>query len=113
MIPSPGRIVMYRLTVEDAVHVNRRRADAETKLEWHRENKTGAVVHCGNRANAGDVYPMIISRVWDDPPQPHSVVQGQVFLDGNDTLWKTSVMQQGETLDPEQTEGVWFQPPTV
>ncbi|MBK9029316.1 MAG: hypothetical protein IPN98_16545 [Propionivibrio sp.] len=35
---------------------------------------------------------MLITRVWDyGTPNPDAMVNGQVFLDGNDCLWVTSV----------------------
>ena len=91
MIPTPGRIVEYTLTAEDAEAIERRRQDARASLDWHRQNKTGAVVHTGNPVKAGDTYPLVITRVWGDTPE--SSVNGQVLLDGNDTLWVTSVSQ--------------------
>jgi hypothetical protein len=47
---------------------------------------------------------MLITRLWTDAPDEDSVVQGQVFLDGNDSLWVTSVKQGSEP-------GQWFEPP--
>ncbi len=55
----------------------------------HRENANGVQVHVGNPVREGDAYPMLITRVWGN--EPESMVQGQVFLDGNDALWITSV----------------------
>lgn len=104
MIPSLGRIVHYRLNEYDAVMVNRRRADAQASAIA--SATTGAVVHAGNATRAGDVFPMMIVRVWADEPTEITCVQGQVFLDGNDTLWVTS-RQQGDA------EGQWFEPPRV
>jgi hypothetical protein len=78
MIPSIGRIVHYTLSEDDAKWVKQHRADT-----------SGAFV--GNRPAAGDVYPMLITRTWGSTED--SAVQGQVFLDGNDTLWVTSATQ--------------------
>lgn len=73
--PTVCRIVLYRLSEDDATAVNRRRnIDPST----------------GNRVQAGETYPMVITRVWGD--QPDSAVNGQVLLDGGDTLWATSVL---------------------
>ncbi len=93
-IPTIGRIVHYALSESDAAAINRRRDDAiaarhnpatvDTKLK-----PTGEQVHTGNRASEGDVYPMVIVRCWGTTPV--SAVNGQVLLDGNDTLWVTSV----------------------
>jgi hypothetical protein len=104
MIPSIGRIVHYTLTEQDAEQINRRRKDAQASLDWHREHKTGAVVHTGNAVSANDVFPMVITRTWGDTEQ--SAVNGTVLLDGNDTFWATSVDQgegQRHWLAPEFT----------
>ena len=47
-----------------------------------------------NRPRPGDRLPMLITRDWGG-----DLVNGTVFLDGKDTLWKTSV---GEGVDPGQ-----------
>jgi hypothetical protein len=91
-VPTVGRIVLYTLSEADAERINARRDDA---IAWAKEHKlnpehTGKQVHIGNVARAGDVYPMIIVRVWGSTPE--SAVNGQVLLDGNDTLWVTSAV---------------------
>lgn len=73
-IPSIGRIVHYRLSTSDVEAINRRR---------------GAQAHIGNEVLEGDVFPMLITKTWGS--EPTSCVNGQVFLDGNDCLWATSV----------------------
>ena len=90
--PSIGRIVHYALSEQDVVATNKRRDDSRRHLAEHRENSNGVQIHVGNPVAEGDVYPMLITRVWND-----TLVQGQVFLDGNDTLWATSV---GEGIGP-------------
>jgi hypothetical protein len=95
MIPSIGRIVHYTLTASDAAGINIRRIHPVAEGLFH-----------GNTAHAGDVYPMMITRVWSAEPDEDTVVQGQVFLDGNDTLWVTSVAQGHE-------ERQWFEPVRV
>lgn len=85
--PSIGRIVHYTLSESDAGDINRRRADASRNATKHREDADGSQVHTGNSAQAGDVYPMVITRVWSTET---GTVNGQVLLDGNDTLWVTS-----------------------
>jgi hypothetical protein len=90
MIPTPGRIVEYTLTPEDAAQINRRRDDARQNANV---GNTGFMLHSGNVVSPGDKYPLVITRAWgimEDSP-----VNGQVLLDGNDTLWVTSV-NQGE-----------------
>ncbi|ARC55993.1 hypothetical protein AS850_02755 [Frondihabitans sp. 762G35] len=93
-IPTPGRIVLYTLSDDDAKNVNRRRDDytsavhnpaKETPANDGRQN------HVGNKAEAGQVVPMIIVRAWGSTPS--SSVNGQALLDGNDTLWVTSVSE--------------------
>jgi len=88
-VPTPGRIVLYTLSKQDADAVNKRRADAQRHLQDHRENSNGVQIHVGNQLSEDDVYPMMIIRVWG--PTATSCVNGQVFLDGNDLLWVTSV----------------------
>ncbi len=97
MVPTVGRIVHYRLSAQDAEQINRRRTDGGSialrmkanPAEW----PAGAQAHIGNSVAEGDTYPMLITRVWGSTPE--SSVNGQVFLDGNDVLWATSV-QVGE-----------------
>lgn len=74
MIPTIGRIVHYTLSEQDAAQINALRGSSTFKA---------------NPAAEGDVYPMMIVRVWGNSPD--SAVQGQVFIDGNFTLWATSV----------------------
>ncbi len=91
--PSIGRIVHYCLTNQDALQINRRRTDGGSiaarikavPAEW----PIGAQAHIGNVVAEGDVFPMLITRIWG-PNAPTTAVNGQVFLDGNDVLWATS-----------------------
>jgi hypothetical protein len=76
--PTIGRIVHYTLSEDDAKAIHKRRSDA-------------AGLHIGNAVDAGDVFPMMITRVWGDTPE--SAVNGQVLLDGTDVLWACSVQQ--------------------
>ena len=94
-IPTIGRIVHYRLSEDDAKQINRRRTTGQaiaTRIangiqgeQW----PLGAQAHIGNEAHEGDTYPMLVTRVWG--PNAEAAVNGQVFLDGNDGLWATSV----------------------
>ncbi|WP_100813025.1 hypothetical protein [Microbacterium lacus] len=92
-IPSIGRIVHYTLSESDAEAINRRRDDAvaaaHNPRHADRQKPMGEQVHFGNPVREGDVFPMIIVRVWGTTAE--SVVNGQVLLDGNDSLWVTSV----------------------
>lgn len=87
MTPTVGRIVQYKLTKYDAEAVNKRRTDAIENGAAHQA--TGFVAHTGNSVDAGDVYPMLVVRVWSSGGS----VNGQVFLDGNDSLWVTSATE--------------------
>jgi len=86
MTPTVGRLVHYTITAANAEAINKRRNDATRSMADHRENANGVQVHVGNVAREGDVYPLLIVRVW-----PGDLVNGQAFLDGNDSLWVTSV----------------------
>lgn len=92
MIPTIGRIVHYMLSEQEAGEINARRKGAQNLnaagVTLASQN-LGPQIHQGNQVSEGDVFPMIITRVWGD--QPDSAVNGQVLLDGNDTLWATSV----------------------
>jgi len=104
MIPAIGRIVHYRLTEQDADQINKRRADARAHMSEHRTNSNGVAVHVGNDVRAGEIYPLMITRVWD--ATGFGQINGQVFLDGTDTLWVTS-KAEGDGA------GDWFAPPRV
>lgn len=105
MTPTIGRIVHYRLTDKDVEQITRRRQDAKNSLDWHRSNRTGAQVHVGNPVVAGDVYPLIITKVMSDAPD-FNAFNGQVMLDGNDSLWV-------KNISIGDAEGDAFWPPRV
>ena len=93
---SSCRIVQYTLTDGDVYEIERRReADAHAR---------------GSAAYVGDMLPMLVVAVVGD-----QFVNGQVFLDGNDTLWKSSVplsnVDDGQKL-PVQP-GCWSWPSRV
>jgi hypothetical protein len=98
MTVTIGRIVHYTLNEQDAEAINRRREDAALRQAGAQE--TGFVVHVGNAAKAGDVYPAMCVRYWG------SSANFQVFLDGNDTYWATS-RSEGEG------PGTWAWPARV
>jgi hypothetical protein len=113
MRPSVGRIVHYMLSASDAEEINGRRTnDVEIRDRmaagaW----SIGAQAHIGNAAEAGQVYPMTIVRVWDDTDT--AVVNGQVALDGNDCYWATSRSQVATDADEQSKLGRWFAPPRI
>jgi len=82
---TAGRIVLYMISRENAEEVNRR----------HIQN-AGSV---GQLLLGGEVVPAIV--VW---PHTDTNFNGQAFLDGNDSLWLTSVE---EGVGP----GKWYWPP--
>ena len=87
--PTVGMTVLYTLSEQDADQTNKRRDDTFKNLKYHQENSNGVQVHVGNKVTAGEVYPMMIVRIWGNAID--SAVNGQVLLDGNDCLWVTSV----------------------
>lgn len=108
--PSIGRIVLFKLNQIDAEAINKRREDFVARTRHLRDAldegegmsklvevaasggvDTGFQAHVGNRAEAGQVYPALVVRRWGDTPE--SAIQLQVFLDGNDTYWATSVAE--------------------
>jgi hypothetical protein len=84
--PAVGDVVLYTLSDGNAQAINARRADATRNVTAATD---GSQIYTGNRVFAGDVYPMVITRVWGATPL--SAVNGQVLLDGNDVLWATSI----------------------
>ncbi len=110
MKPTIGRIVQYVLNHRDAGAINQRRVpDVGHSAGW----PAGAQAHVGNFVNPGDWFPLLITRV--DDPEPDTI-NGQVILDGSDTLWVTSIhegLEAGTWRWPgrvpesrdEQTEG--------
>lgn len=103
MIPTLGRVLAYKLTAHDAETINKRRSDLMFSGFAH-EN-TGAQCHTGNGVNPGEVYPMIVTRVW--VPGNGGAVNGQVLLDGNDALWVTSRTEQLDEETSEPVAGYW------
>ena len=109
MTPTLGRILAYKLTAYDAETINKRRSDLAFSGFAH--ESTGAQCHTGNGVSEGDVYPMIVTRVW--APMPGGSVNGQLLLDGNDTLWVTSRTEQVDDETGEPDKGFWAPFPRV
>lgn len=106
MAPTQGRIVLYTLGLEDVDRINKNRIAYATVGD--RLSSAGCQKHIGGMVEEEDTFPMVITALWGpvvgggDP----QCVNGQVLLDGNDTLWVTSI-----------TEGTgprtWAWPPRV
>jgi hypothetical protein len=79
MVPTPGRVVMYRLTEDDARHITQQR-------HQHGLN--------GNFVREGDRYPAVVVKTF--PGNPADVANLKVLLDGEDTMWATSRHQGTE-----------------
>ena len=69
MTPRIGRIVHYKLSAIDAEKINLQ-------------------VREGNTVREGEVFPMIITKLWGSDPD--SYLNGQLFLDGSELYWVTS-----------------------
>ncbi len=99
-----GRMVLYRLTEEEALATNKRREDARRNVEKMRAERPGFQAHYGPHVSEGETRPMVVTEVWPTKDSPLAKgVNGQVFLDGNDTLWVTSV-EEGD--QPGQWEAI-------
>jgi hypothetical protein len=89
-----GKIVIYKLTKEDADQVNRRRITREEiqKQIFLGHWQLGSQAHVGEGVLAGEELPMIVTKVVQtagvDGPGS-TALSGQVFLNGNDTLYVT------------------------
>lgn len=120
MIPSIGRIVHYKLCQQDVDQIK-----AQRQPKYH-ESMPGLIgpgnkvtkyyEKNGNSVSVGDVYPLVITRTWGTTET--SSVNGQVLLDGNDTLWVTSVSQSIPDDAVEHSleslpERHWMAPPRV
>lgn len=110
MKPSVGRIVHYMLTEKDAAEITRRRTDGPSIAARISEGKwpIGAQAHVGNPVSAGEVFPMVIVRVWDSEV---GNVNGRVLLDGSDEFWALTRPQV--VADSTDKQGCWFEPPRV
>lgn len=82
MNPSVGRIVHYKISKGQALEAFNMKSEHQG-------------LH-SNPLSEGEVYPMLITKVWDKEPTEISVVQGQVFIDGNFSLWVSSAKQGTE-----------------
>ena len=103
-----GRIVLFTLSEDSAQQINRRRTSGSSIIARIKKNTDdssawplGAQAHIGNDVEPGQQFPMMVTKVWSP-----GCVNGQVFLDGSDCFWATSVT--------EGTGGqTWAWPPRV
>lgn len=91
MKPTVGGILLYELSEQDASQINRRRNRLSAIQPMSR--------HIGV-VESGLIVPMIVTAVDE------SLVNGQVFLDGGDSLW---VERVSEGMGPT----CWSWPPRV
>jgi len=111
---SVSDIVLYRLTQPNVDAINKRRNDAlkHRNKTWSEELLSPSIdngyqSHVGNSVLVGDVYPLLVVRVWAE-----NRINGQVWLDGNDTLWVTSVPEVLVENPSSIPNGFWYYPPT-
>ena len=96
MTVTVGRIVQYRLSVDDL-----RRVALLRGTSGH---------HGGNPHDVGQVVPLVVVVVWPNEHGPnYDGINGQAFLDGNDTLWITSAKEDPAGIMP----GTWSWPQRV
>lgn len=120
MMHMLGQTVFYQLTGDDAVRIGERRKrmfvtkqpGAGDKKEDDELQEGINRVYEGNDVKAGDVFPMVIVKVWGDSDT--SAVNGRVLLDGTDVFWASSVLQGAEprtwSTSPPRAEPVAQQP---
>lgn len=91
-----GDRVLYVLTAEDAVAINRRRTHSGSILERIERGvwPVGAQAHIGNDAKEGASYPGVVVEDFAKPSGAirtgEEAVNLQVWLDGTDSYWATS-----------------------
>jgi hypothetical protein len=101
---TEGRIVHYVISEADAAAINRRRI---SDVSYFENLLAGVQTHVGNYVVAGEHFPAIVVRVWPFEFVDHPGVNLQVFLDGNDQFWATSV----DYSDPSEIQlGTWHWP---
>lgn len=94
-----GFAVYYALTADDVAAINANRATYATS-----DAPSGIQVHRGNPVSEGQYFPLLVTAVDEEK----RTLNGQVFLDGNDTHWVQNVSEGGEpgqfdTALPETT----------
>lgn len=97
---TEGRMVHYVLDHNDVSRIEQLRyATVDPRDDVV---PRGVQIHMGNPVQAGEHCPMIVARLWDRSSDGPGTCNGQVILDGNDSLWVTSVV-----YDPDGTPGTW------
>lgn len=99
--PDIGRIVRYCLSEQDAAEINTARKKALADVRSKTSDRAVVPARVGNQVKAGDVVAMMIVAIHGTG----NCVNGQLFLDGNDSHWVTS-RSLGETVQP----GSWGWP---
>ena len=104
MKPTIGSIVLLTLSATMAAQINGRRTDRASIFERIQQKlwPEGAQAHIGNVVAEGDVFPVIVVRVWAE-----NCISGQAVLDGNDTFWVPSI---GRNSSVNPTPGCWDLP---
>ena len=87
-----GLMVLYRLTEDEAEATNIHREDARQTREEIGEPHSGFQAHVGNMVAEGDRVPMVVTTVSPSPGHGQPL-NGQVFLDGNDSLWVADIFE--------------------
>lgn len=96
-----GRFLVYALTEEDVVAIRVRRS--KCKHVDHRTDYTTAYCAQGNPVHAGQMFPLLVTAVYSS-----NMVNGQVFLDGDDTLWvKHAEFDERAEMYPHEGKWIW------
>ncbi len=108
--PTIGRIVIFKLSEENAKEINRRRTTplsiaSRIALNWQNQVlwPLGAQAHIGSEVKAGDECAAVVVRVDEYGPDHLAGVNIKVLLDGSDEYWAQAV-KEGDG------EGCWHWP---
>ena len=99
-----GDIVLYRLASTDTYQINKRRQDWQI-YATDPMPEIGYQAHVGNDVDAGELAPMIVTMI----SQYDGSLNGQVMLDGNDSLWVETVERDPD--DGSDIDGRWAPKP--
>lgn len=107
-----GDIVMYVVTEDDAIRINRRRTTGAAIAERIKDNSwpLGAQAHIGEVVNPGSKFPMIVTNAYElhaGGDRWVRYVTGQVFLNGSDAYYVTDVREYDPNTDSSRN-GTWF-----